>query len=228
MFFYLPALRVYVEKGDILTIAGGLALVIVIAVIMNPQYLEDIPVIPSTPKPTPEPTVILPVDPTPVTVVTTVPVIEPTAVPLRPDDSPYRIFYTNEPFTYPRFKMPDNIRIFGASDIMPRSEELVPFAYVEETRGGLTEVFSVPYPLWVINTTVTANRTPQYGNFQMALCYASNGSVIKGEEVLNRGRSYRIVQTSNTDLYMIVTTAYIDLYHMSFETPRSYYDMYRP
>ena len=117
---------------------------------------------------------------------------------------------------------------FGASDIPLRTEAMVPFAYVEDTRGGLTQKFSVPYPVWVINTTVVANRTPQYGNYKMALCYASNGTIIEGDEILNRGTSYRIVQTSNTDLYFIISTAYIDRYTISLETPRSYYDAYRP
>jgi len=217
-----------VERGDILTMVGGLALVLVIAVVINPQYLADLTPAPDIPEPalTPVPSTVTP----PVTVIipTTVRPAEPTPPPVRDDDPPYRIFYTGEPFTYPKFRMPENMNIFGASDIMPRSEKLVPFAYVDETRGGLTQFFSVPYPLWVINTTVIANRTPQYGNFRMVLCYASNGTVIEGEEILNRGRSYRVVQTSNTAMYMIVTTAYIDKYLMVFETPRSYYNAYRP
>lgn len=117
---------------------------------------------------------------------------------------------------------------FGASDIPLRVEENVPFAFVTGTRGGLTRVFSVPYPIWVLNTTVIAERTPQYGNLQMVLCYANNGTIIEGEEILNRGTSYRIVQTSNTDLYLIISTAYIDSYYISLETPRSYYNTYRP
>jgi len=62
----------------------------------------------------------------------------------------------------------------------------------------------------------------------MALCYADNGSIIEGEEIFNRGSSYRVVQTSNTDIYMIISTAYIDGYYISLETPRHYYDLYRP
>jgi hypothetical protein len=84
----------------------------------------------------------------------------------------------------------------------------------------------VPYPVWIINTTVTANLTPQYGNFKMALCFASNGSVISGEEILNRGSFYRVIETSNTDMYMIITANYIDGYTMTLETPRDYYDQY--
>ncbi len=76
---------------------------------------------------------------------------------------------------------------FGASDIPLRTTELVTFAFAEDTRGGLTQTFTVPYPVWVINTTVISNVTPQYGSFRMVLCYASNGKVIEGEEILNRG-----------------------------------------
>lgn len=215
------------ETGDILTLVGGLVLVIVIALVMNPPEISGISE-PVTPTPaatssfTPVPT------PTLIPVETITPRFSPTPTPVRPDDPPYRIFYTNQPFTYPKFKLPENMETFGASDIPLRNEELVPFAYVEDTRGGLTQFFSVPYPLWIINTTVIANRTPQYGNFKMVLCYASNGTIIEGDEILNRGSSYRIVQTSGTDVYFIITTAYIDRYRISLESPRSYYDMYRP
>jgi hypothetical protein len=75
----------------------------------------------------------------------------------------------------------------------------------------------------VINTTVIANRTPQYGNFKMVLCYAENGTVIDGAEILNRGSMSRIIQTSGGEYYMIISTAYIDSYYISLETPEEYY-----
>lgn len=228
-FFYQSGVTSIVETGDILTLVGGLVLVLIIAFATNPSYLAGLagPVTPVTPAPTP--VLQTPViTPTPVPVETIVPSLKPTPVPVRPDDPPYRIFYSSQPFTYPRFKLPDNMETFGASDLPMRNEELVPFAYIEDTRGGLTQVFSVPYPVWILNTTVIANRTPQYGNFKMALCYAVNGTIIDGDEVLNRGTSYRIIETSNTDLYLIITTAYIDRYRVTLETPRSYYTAYRP
>ena len=77
---------------------------------------------------------------------------------------------------------------FGASELPPKTLEWVPFAYIEDTRGGLTDVFSVPYPVWVINSTVIARTHPQYSIFRMALCYAESGGIIDGEEILNRGR----------------------------------------
>jgi hypothetical protein len=214
-----------VETGDILTLAGGVVIVIIIAFVANPHYLAELT--PSAPAPAPVP---LPdTTPVPVTItpeVTILPSLNATPVPQPAIAPPYRLFYASNPFLYPVFKMPDNTEIYGAGDVPLRNREMVTFAYVEDSRGGLTRKFLVPYPVWVINTTVTANRTPQYGNFKMVLCYASNGTIISGEEILNRGNLYRVVETSNTDMYMIITTAYIDDYTISLETPRDYYDQY--
>ena len=89
---------------------------------------------------------------------------------------------------------------------------------MEGTRGGLTEIFSVPYPVWVINSTVIAKTRPQYGVFRMVLCYADSGSIIDGEEILNQGRAYRIIQTSNTPVYMIISTENVDSFYLRLET----------
>ena len=214
------------ETGDILTLVGGMVIVIIIAIVANPHYLSGLtspvtaPVPSSPPAESQEPVTTIPVVtsavPTPVETPAPVPTVAP----------PYRIVYTSTPFSYPRFKMPDNMDTFGASDVAIRDREIVPFAYISDSRGGLTRKFNVPYPVWVINTTVFANRTPQYGNFKMALCYVSNGTVITGEEILNRGNLYRVVESSGTDMYMIITTDYIDSYTISLETPRNYYDQY--
>lgn len=214
------------EKGDILTLAGGLVIVLVIALIANPQNMSGIRgvVVPPTPAPTQTP---YPIPTLPSTTETPVPVVQ-TPPPVLSDAAPYQIFYSDKPLQFPVFRLPENMETYGASDIVSRNQEMVVFAFVDDQRGGLTRKFSVPYPLWVINTTVTADTNPQYGKFRMALCYAANGTIIDGEEILNRGTSYRLIQTSNTDMYMIISTAYIDRYHISLETPRNYYDMYRP
>jgi hypothetical protein len=208
-----------VEKGDILTLACGLIIVLVIAVVANPQYLAPLRDLGGNAAPTPA---IVP------TTRVTPAIVNPTPPPVMADATPYQIFYTDKPYSYPVFKLPENMEIYGASDIVSRRETMVPFAFVEDKRGGLTQKFSVPYPLWIINTTVIANKTPQYGDFRMTLCYASNGTIIDGEEILNRGTSYRVVQISHTDLYMIISTAYIDSYRINLEAPRNYYDIYRP
>jgi hypothetical protein len=212
-----------VEKGDILFFAAGIITVIVIAILVNPQSISGI--LPQVPVATPLP------DQTriPLTVQTVItpPYKEMTPVPRPTETALYRIYYSEKPLSYQRLKLPEDMEIFGASDILKRNMELVPFAFIEEKRGGLTQRFSVPYPLWVLNISVVANTSPQYGNFRMVLCNASDGTIIEGVEILNQGNAYRIIQISNTDLYMIISATSLDFYRITFETPRTYYDANR-
>jgi hypothetical protein len=216
-----------VESGDVLTLIAGIAIVIFLAIITNPQYLSELQTSSETLlKPaetigqTTLPVTILPDYPEQVPVITPV---QP-----KPDVLPYRIFYTDKPFTYPVYRLPENLVTSGASETPRQSQELVPFAIIENTRGGLTQVFSVPYPIWVINTTVVAENQPQYADFRMALCYADTGGIIAGEEIVKPGTSYRIIRTANASMYMIISVENIDSYHMSLETPGVYYNAYHP
>ncbi len=42
--------------------------------------------------------------------------------------------------------LPDNMETFGASELPAKTLEWVPFAFVEDTRGGLTESFFCSVP----------------------------------------------------------------------------------
>jgi hypothetical protein len=213
-----------VEKGDILFFAAGIITVIVIAILVNPQSISGI--IPQVPvaTPLPEQTRI----PLPAQTIPTPTYKEITPVPRSPEAALYRIYYSEKPLSYPRFKLHENMEVYGASDILQRNMQLVPFAFIEEKRGGLTEKFTVPYPLWMLNISVVANTSPQYGNYRMLLCNASDGTIIEGVEILNQGNAYRIIQISNTELYMIISATSVDFYRITFETPRAYYDAYHP
>jgi hypothetical protein len=213
-----------VEKGDILFFAAGIITVIVIAILVNPQSISGI--LPQVPVATPLPEQSR--MPLPVQTIITPTYEKATPVPHPAEASLYRIYYSEKPFSYPRLKLPENMENFGASDILQRNMELVPFAFIEEKRGGLTQKFTIPYPLWVLNISVVANISPQYGNFRMLLCNASDGTIIEGVEILNRGNAYRVIQISNTELYMIISATSVDVYRITFETPRTYYDAYHP
>ena len=212
------------EKGDILFFAAGIITVIVIAILVNPQLISGF--LPQVPVATnlPEQTRI----PLPVQTIITPAFKEMTPFPRPTEAALYRIYYTEKPLSYPRLKLPENMENFGASDILQRNMDLVPFAFIEEKRGGLTQEFTVPYPLWVLNISVIANTSPQYGNFRMLLCNASDGTIIEGVEILNHGSAYRIIQISNTELYMIISATSVDFYRITLETPRTYYDAYHP
>jgi hypothetical protein len=220
----LPVLLV--ETGDVITLAAGMAIVILVAVLANPQSLSGLQSLPlispqATPSPAPltsSPTLI------PVQIVTTsapkvtTPTPQPTIAP------PYRIFYTDKPLAYPVFTFPSNMVSFGTSDVYLQNEEIVTFAYINDTRGGLTQKFSIPYPLWIMNATVTAEQNPVSADFRMVLCYANNGTIISGMEIQGQGSEIRVVETTNVNLYMIISTSDIDKYRIELMTPKRYYN----
>jgi hypothetical protein len=215
-----------VDSGDSIALVAGILIVFFAAIMANPGYLTVLenPFQAAVPSPEGTPD-LLPVGTTPML---------PELIPVTPaitaesHDNQFRIVYTDKPYSYPSYRIPEHMETFGASEVIPRTQELVPFAFMEGNRGGLTEVFSVPYPVWVINSTVIAKTHPEYGIFRMALCYADSGSIIDGEEILNQGTAYRIIQTSNTPVYMIISTENIDSFYLRLETPRNYYDTYHP
>jgi hypothetical protein len=215
-----------VDSGDVLTLFAGIAIVIFVAFMANPEYLTGL-----------QNSSEMLLKPAETVVKTTMPVTFPPEYPEqipvvtpkmpKPDVPPYRIFYTEKPFSYPSYKLPENMVTTGASEAPRQTQERVPFAVIENSRGGLTQVFSVPYPIWVINTTVVAENQPQYANFRMALCYADTGGFITGEEIVKPGTSYRIVRTANTSMYMIISVKNVDSYAIRLETSREYYNSYR-
>lgn len=213
-----------VERGDIITIAAGIVIVVVIAVMVKasgifPPVNHDTGAV--TPFPTnPEPSAITKV---PAMEVSDVTGTLPTPSPAIPEPVPYRIFYSSKPLDYPVFRLPEHMETFGASEIPWKDPDTVTFAYLEESRGGLTQEFSVPYGLWGMNISADAWTKPQYARFDMVLCYAKDGAVIDGMEILGPGSAFRSVQVSGTGVYIIVHTQNVDKYRITFITPRTYY-----
>jgi|WetSurMetagenome_2_1015567.scaffolds.fasta_scaffold13364_1 hypothetical protein len=227
VFYSTVAKVLYVDSKDVLTLFAGIAIVIFVAVIANPQYLSALQdfsgISPGSTEAIAPPSVFAPAAPYNPELIPDI-----TSAPQKPGVPPYTISFTDKPFTFPVYRLPENMETFGASEIPSQNEEWVPFAFIENNGGGLTQVFSVPYPIWMINTTVFADNQPQYANFRMALCYADTGGIIKGEEIVHPGTSYRVVRTSNTGMYLIISAENIDSYQLRFETPKKYYDAYHP
>jgi hypothetical protein len=215
----------FVEKGDILTVAGGLFIVLIIALIANPQHLSGLQAAfpGGTPAPAQTPVLQSPVATTLFTTLATRTPAETPSLSLTPVP-PYRIYYTDKPFSYPVVRLPDRLDMFGESDIKRSGQDIVTFAYVADSRGGLTQVFSVPYPVWTMDIRVFDNATPNTGSFRMALCYAANGTVIDGVELIHPGTAFKKIQTSNIPLYLIISTTNIEGYRIDMHTSREYYE----
>ena len=207
------------DKGDIITIIGGFAVILVLAVITNPGTITS--ALPGTGTPATVQATAIPTIQPYTTKVTPPPT--PTAVPTPPlPPQPYRIRYTTNPYSYPVIHIPDHMETYGTSDIPIRENTTIPFAYVNESRGGLTTIFQVPYDVWALNVSVTAQTKPQYAQFQMVLCDAKTGTIITGTEIFNGGNAYKVVRRSGS-MYMIVSVSYVDSFQVTLETPYSYY-----
>jgi len=217
-----------VETGDILTVAGGLFIVIIIALIANPQYLSGLQTSLNGVPPAPVRTLLPLPAVTPLPATTAVLANEHTLTTSLTPAPPYRISYTDNPFSYPVVRLPDRVDTLGESDIRRSGQDIVTFAFVEDSRGGLTRVFSVPYPVWSMDIRVIDNTTPNIASFRMALCYAANGTIIDGVELIHPGTAYKKIQTSNTPLYLIISTAGIEQFHISLQTSRQYFEQFRP
>ena len=222
---YHPVLCV--ETGDILTVAGGLFIVLIIALIANPQYLAGLQV--SLPGSPPAPTQTLP-PPTTIPPLLTTATATPTPAqtpPASPTPAlPHRIHYTDKPFTYPVVRLPDRLEMFGESDVRRTGQDIVTFAFMEDSRGGISRVFSIPYPVWTMDIRVIDNTTPNIASFRMALCYAANGTVIEGVELMHPGTAYKKIQTSNIPLYLIISTTNIEGYRIDMQTSREYFEQF--
>lgn len=215
------------ETGDFLTVAAGLFIVLVIALIANPHYFADLQGslpgnIHSPASTTPLPTIPMTLPPTGTVLPTAAktPSTPPTL------ELPIRITYTDNPFTYPVVRLPDRLDMFGESDVRRSGQDVVTFAYLEGSRGGLSRVFSIPYPVWAMDISVMDTTTPNVAGFRMALCYAANGSIIEGAELMHPGTAYKKVQTSDIPLYMIISTTDIEKYRIDLQTSREYFLQY--
>jgi hypothetical protein len=214
-----------VDRGDIITVAAGIGLVLVVAIVLKfggilPQPGGDTGTVPPTvsdtvPAPLPTQSAVPSVPPAPATVIST---------PTPADPVPYRIYYSDSPLSYPVFRLPEHLETFGASEIMWKDPDIVPFAYIEESRSGITRTFNVPYWVWGVNISVEAWRKPQYARFDMAICNATDGNYIDAMEMVTPGMAFRSVQVSNWDMYLIVHMENVDRYRITFLTPRSYYN----
>ena len=136
------------ETGDILTVAGGLFIVIIIALIANPQYLTGLQASLAGVTPTPTRTLLPLPAVTPLPATTAVLATAQTLTSSLTPAPPYRISYTDKPFSYPVIRLPDRVDTLGESDIRRSGQDIVTIAFVEDSRGGLTREFSVPYPVW--------------------------------------------------------------------------------
>jgi hypothetical protein len=203
------------ERGDLAVVIIALSLVIVLTVVLSPtghgprQEPVDI-------RKTPAPTTIA----TPVPETTTVPATE-TPTPLLVTTT--RIHYTTDYALFPVRFLPSDMSGYGSSDADWKYSRSVVFAYIEENHGGITETFTVPYPVWRMTATVTATRTPEKARFRMVLVDEQSGRILEGAEIRFPGTVTKTTAARGRPLYMIIAAENLDGFTINLEAPSDFF-----
>jgi len=195
-----------VDKGDVFSIIAALIVVVAIAGVFRPPGADAVPEIPGVPE-------------SPIPEITPMPTV--TAPPALPE--PARISYTTGIWSYPLVRLPDNLTLYGGSD--PSWKEtagIIPFAYLEEGRGGITETFHVPPVVWRLNCTVSSTVRPEAAHFRMALVELESGTIVEGADLHYPGNIIKNVERGGKDFYLIVSVDEVDSYRITLETLPQY------
>jgi hypothetical protein len=198
------------ERGDLAAVLIGLILVIILTVVLSPPAHSTRQAL--------EPVVMTGVPTIPLTLVPEMTV--PTSVPLPPPPATTkRIFYTSDYYLFPVRYLPSDMGIYGFSDVEWPYNSSVAFAYIEENHGGITEPFTVPYPVWRMTSTLFSVKTPEQARFRMILVDKQSGLVLEGAEIRFPGSVTKTVTADRGPVYMIIEAENVDRFIITLETP---------
>jgi hypothetical protein len=206
------------ERGDLAAVAIALLLVVLLTVLFTLQQAPP-PVQPAT-TPTPSPTTRLPATrTTSPPVITQTPAVE---LPTPPGITTKQIFYTDEYYLLPVRFLPSDMNLYGFSDVEWQYNSSVVFAYVEENHGGITESFTVPYPVWRVTATLSATRTPEKARFRMIVVDEETGQVLEGIEIRFPGSVTKTVVARERPVYMIIGADNVERFMITLEAPSGF------
>jgi len=200
------------HRGDLIAVLVGLALVILLTAALSPPARSPVQVPATLPPTTVQATPVTPVPGTP----------EETVTPGVTGTTPFpvkRIVYTTNYVLLPVRYLPNDMAIYGFSDAQWKYTTAVPFAFIEENHGGITETFTVPYAIWRMVATVNAERTPEKATFRMVLVDEESGRIVEGAEIHFPGTVTKTVVVAQRPLYMVIETEDVDSFIITFEAP---------
>lgn len=197
-------------SSDLLSVVAGVAIVIIIACVAHPGWFpqaaapeESTPALTTT---TPTPALQVPQTPAP-----TPAVLEQKLAYVRYPAKEYQIS-----------TIPENISYKGGSDPPWSESNISAFAYLEESHGGVTETFTVPYQVWRINCTLENGRKPESAGLTVLLVDAKENRIIDGAEIRGPGTIIKNIEISNRPFYLIVKTQNSDPFRITLETKTKY------
>ncbi len=128
---------------------------------------------------------------------------------------------------YPVTDFPDDMTHFGASDPeyseiwMPG--EIVRFATYTGPGNGFSEKFHVPFGFWRINASMTAVNKPESSQLTWILVDAETGNIVTGNQMRYGEHVTKTVQASGDAFYVIVSTQDVNQYKFILETTKALY-----
>jgi hypothetical protein len=200
------------EKGDFTAVFIGILLVILLMAILPRAQAPP----PAPARATPTPTQAPVPGATPPPVLTQAPAVE---LPPAPGATTRRIFYTDDYYLLPVRFLPSDLSFYGFSDAEWQYNSSVVFAYIEENHGGITETFTVPYPVWRMTSTLDSTRTPERARFRMILVDRNTGQVLEGAEIHFPGSVTKTVVAQEKPLYMVIDAANVERFMITLEAP---------
>jgi len=199
------------KQGDLAAVVIGITLVILLTFIVSPPGHAPAPSHQAV-----APAKVTPVPPTQGTAGMSA------SLPALPPITAKRISYTDDYYLFPVRFLPSDMSMYGFSDPEWTYNSSVAFAYVQENHGGITEPFTVPYPVWRTVSTLYAARTPEKARFGMILVDEQTGRVLEGTEISHPGSVTKTIVTYQRPVYMVITTEHVDSFFISLETPSVY------
>ena len=194
------------ERGDLISVVAGVAIVLVVLLVLRPSVLS-----PSAGESTDATAT-----PTATPALTAVATTTATAAPV--EREPFRIVYTAHPEQQPNYLLPKNLTFLGGSDL-PWDDDAAVFAFLQESRGGVTESFTVPYTLWQWNCSIDASSRPEYSRLRIALVNATDGAILDGAEIRSGERVSKTVQVSQRGFYFITSCQQVGSFTCALEYP---------
>ena len=122
----------------------------------------------------------------------------------------------------PAREEPQQAAGYGFSDVDWQYNSSVVFAYVEENHGGITESFTVPYPVWRVTATLSATRTPEKARFRMIVVDQETGQVLEGIEIRYPGSVAKTVVARGRPMYMIIGADNVERFMITLEAPTTF------
>lgn len=172
-----------------------------------------------SPQATPSPRVTVPgTTPAPATMQEPV-----TPVPTSPVTTRRISYDTRNYYLLPIRVIPSDMAMYGYSDVQWKYNSSVVFAYVEENHGGITESFTVPYPVWRMVSTLSATRTPEKARFRMILVDQETGQILEGTEIRYPGSVTKtVIARQDKPLYMVISAENVEDFVITLEAPASF------